>query len=182
MKAIVQDANVFKNLQPSAVEAYLQRTGWHERSRIAARVSAWTRDTFEADKLKVYVPLDQEFDDYPRRMFELIETLEKAENRSQLEILSDLINNYYNLTVQGVVMQIQPPIDDQLKGQITLIGVVVEKMRKIYLNLADRDYVLAVKAYQERLPVICQGDLFKKDDVFVLKNISNFAIDETWVS
>ncbi len=85
MKAIVSNGEVLSHLQPSAVEPYLQATGWHERNRIPYKVSVWTRDTFSEDKLKIYVPVDQEFDDYARRMYELMETLEKAENRSQLD-------------------------------------------------------------------------------------------------
>lgn len=60
--------------------AYLLQKGWHERSHVPNQVSTWTRDTFSDDKLKIYLPLDQEFEDYPRRMSEIMEVLEKAEN------------------------------------------------------------------------------------------------------
>jgi hypothetical protein len=36
--------------------------------------------------------------------------------------------------------------------------------------LAEPDYNLAIKAYQERIPVICSGDLSKEGEAFVLKN------------
>ena len=42
-------------------------------------------------------------------MYEVMEVLEKAENRSQLDILSELITIVHNVTVQGVVMQIDTP-------------------------------------------------------------------------
>ena len=53
MKAIVSDGEVLSHLQPSAVEAYLQAAGLHERNRIPDKVSVWTRDTFSEDKLKI---------------------------------------------------------------------------------------------------------------------------------
>ena len=37
------------------------------------------------------------------------------------------------------------------------------------MELFDRDYVVAIRAYQERLPVLCGGDLVKENNGFVLK-------------
>lgn len=180
MKAIVCDVDILSHLQPENVEVYLQATGWHQRNRIPDKVSIWTRDTFSEDKLKIQLPVDQEFDDYPRRMYEIMETLEKAENRSQLDIVSELITVIPHTQVQGIVMQIHNPNADRLSGNITLLGVVVDKLRKIQIELIDNEYILAIKAYQERLPVVCTGDLIKDKNVFILKNTDNFTLDESW--
>jgi hypothetical protein len=180
MKAIVSDGDVLSHLKPSAVEAYLQATGWHERNRIPDKASVWTRDTFADDKLKIYVPLEREFDDYARRMYELVETLEKAENRSQLDIISELITTAPNMQIQGTVMQIHSPNVEQLSGNIVILGVVIDKLRKIQMELFNHDYILAIKAYQERIPIVCRGDLIKEDSCFVLKNPRDIALDESW--
>jgi hypothetical protein len=37
----------------------------------------------------ILLPLDQELDDFPLRMIKVLQTLEIAEQRSQLEILGD---------------------------------------------------------------------------------------------
>ncbi len=87
MKAIVCDVDILSHLEPQKIEAYLQATGWHERDRIPDKVSIWTRDSFSEDKLKIQLPVDQDFDDYARRMYEIMATLEKAENRSQHPIV-----------------------------------------------------------------------------------------------
>ncbi|NET46403.1 hypothetical protein [Okeania sp. SIO2B3] len=81
-----------------------------------------------------------------------------------------------NLEVQGLIVEIQSPQGDGLSGEITLMGVVINKLKKIETELFDRDYILAIKAYQERLPVSCSGDLVKENNSFVLKNISNFKL------
>jgi len=78
------------------------------------------------------------------------------------------------------VMQIHPPKADQLSGKIIMLGVVIDKLRKIQTELFNHDYILAIKAYQERLPIACTGDLTKEDSCFVLKNTRNFALDESW--
>lgn len=44
----------------------------------------------------------------------------------------------------------------------------------------SRDYVLAIKAYQERFPVSCRGDLSKENNNFVLENVRDFTVDESW--
>ncbi len=180
MKVTLSDVDVLKHLQPEAVEAYLQATGWQIKNRIPDRVSIWTRDAFAEDRLKIQVPLDREFDDYPLRISELLNILEKAENRSQIDIISELITNAPNITVQGVVMQIKTPNPDKLSGEVILLGVVVDRLRKIDIELVEQDYIIAIKAYQERCPIICTGDLIKDNKNFMLKNPRKFNIDQTW--
>ncbi|MBD2772569.1 hypothetical protein [Iningainema tapete] len=175
MKAIVCDGDILKSLDPRQVAVYLQSKGWHERTRVPAQVSSWTRDTFSEDKLKIYLPLDQDFDDYPRRMYEVMEILEKAENRSQLDILSELITVARNIEIQGLVTQVQPSAELK-SGNITIQGIVVDKLRKIHIQLSEPEYSLALLAYSERLPIICTGDLIKEGDSFVLKNLHNFGL------
>ena len=60
-----------------------------------------------------------------------------------------------------------------------MLGIVVDKLRPIHTELADRDYILALKAYQERLPVYCTGDLIKENGVFILKNPHHFSLDHS---
>ena len=110
-------------------------------------------------------------------MYEVMEVLEKADNRSQLDILSELITIVHNVTVQGIVIQIDAPLSEHLNGEVTLVGVVVDKLRKIKTELKKHDYILAIKAYQERLIIDCRGDLIKVQDVFVLKNPSNITLE-----
>lgn len=75
-------------------------------------------------------------------------------------------------------MQIDSPNSDQLSGKIALLGVVIDKLQRIQTELFDRDYILAIKAYQERLPVLCWGDLIKENNTFILKNSHNFTLEQ----
>jgi hypothetical protein len=67
---------------------------------------------------------------------------------------------------------------DKLREEITLLGAVFEKLQEVKAELANHDYISAIKAYQERLPVRCTGDLIKVDNHFLLKNPQNFQIDK----
>lgn len=177
MKAIVNDVEILNHLQPGHIEEYLKSTGWHQQGIIPDKVSIWIRDNYPENKLKIQLPVDQNFDDYSRRIYDVIATLETAENRSQMDILSEIINYLPNLTIQGVVMQIQTPNDEQLRGEIKLLGVVFDKLRYITTTLINHDYILAIKAYQERLPICCTGNLVKENDNFILQSPHNFQID-----
>jgi hypothetical protein len=177
MKAIINDFDILRQLQPQQVETYLQTKGWYEHSRVFNKVSIWIRETYPDDKLKIQLPVDQSFDDYPLRMYEIMETLEKTENRSQIDILGELLTTAPNITLQGIVMQINTPNADKLSGEIVILGVVFDKLQKITTELADHEYIIAIKAYQERLPIICTGDLMKENNNFILKNSINFKIE-----
>lgn len=67
-------------------------------------------------------------------------------------------------------------------GKVTLTGVIVGKLRRIQLELAEPVYELAVKAYQARIPVICQGNLVKRNRSFLLQNTHHFTLDlDAWL-
>ncbi len=105
----------------------------------------------------------------------LFYSLEKAEKRSQLDILSDLFSKATNIDIYGIVIKLQDEVE---KGKATMMGCVVGKLHKIEVELQQPDYQLAIKAYQERIPVVCTGDLSKEGEVFVLKNPRNFALQQ----
>jgi len=88
VRAIVTDANVLAGLEPTAVAAYLQRTGWFQAHERETGI-VWTRWIGEG-AVKVFVPNDPTFADYAIRMGEVLAALARAEDRSQLAVLADL--------------------------------------------------------------------------------------------
>ena len=177
MKVTVQDVEVFKAIEPQHLRDYLRATGWHEDRPFLDNATIWLKQEPARGEFEILLPNKQNLGDYATRIREAIEILEVIENRSQIEILNELITAYPNITIQGVVMRIQTPNANILSGEITLIGVVMDKLRKIKTELADHDYILAIKAYQERLPVLCTGDLIKEDNKFIMKKNRQFSLD-----
>jgi hypothetical protein len=174
MIVTVRDPEVLSNLHPLQVTKYLQSHGWHQdEPRPGDKASFWWLRNEDGDNFYIDVPLKTEYRDFPLRMSETLNTLEKAEKRSQLEILNELFTTATNIEIQGVVIKFQEEVET---GKMTMMGCVLGKLRKIYVDLAEPDYNLAIKAYQERIPVICSGDLSKEDEAFVLKNPRNFAL------
>jgi len=172
MTAIFLDTEKFKYIDPRQVEAYLVAHRWQQQQRQGDKASIWTLEGFE-----ILLPLKREITDFSRRMAEVVETLALAETRPLESIWGDLITNAPNTTIQAVVTQIATPDADHLSGDITMLGIVVDKLRPIHTQLADHDYILALKAYTERLPIYCTGDLIKENGVFILKNPHHFSLD-----
>ena len=177
MKVTVEDAQIIKNIEPQELRDYLQSHGWYEDGQFLDNATIWHKQVVEEGEFEILLPNTKNVRDYIPRIREAIETLAASENLSQLEILSDFINNYPNLKLQGFVTQIATPHEYKLSGEITIVCPVFDKLRKIKTELKDHNYILAIKAYQERLPIVCMGDLLKENVIFVLKNPRGFQIE-----
>ncbi|MEG3846274.1 hypothetical protein QT971_03970 [Microcoleus sp. herbarium19] len=177
MKVTVKDSEILETVNLNQLKNYLRIHGWNEDQTFLENATLWHKPV-AGEEFEILLPNQQNLGDYAARIRETIEILESAENRSQSEILADLITGIPNTTIQGVVMQINTPNGDKLSGEITLLGVITDKLQKIQTELADQDYILAIKAYQERLPFICTGDLIKENQNFILKNPRNFTLDD----
>jgi len=178
MNVTIKDIELLKNLQPQQISYYLEAKGWKQTQQIDSRAIIWTSSNIKPEAPQIVLPLNSTLPDFPVSMNLMLETLEIIEKRSQLEILADLITGLPNTTIQGIVIQIHTPNADKLSGEITLLGVIGDQLRKIKTELADKDYILAIKSYQERLPVFCTGDLIKENQVFIVKNTRNFALND----
>lgn len=176
MKVTVRDFEVFKNLDVNAIIAYLQKHGWQEHSRIYDNKGAiWVKKNDAGELFDIGLPLTRDFADYPARMGDAVKKLELTEKRSQLEILSDLITCLENTEIQGFIVKLDRQAGEEI-GKVAMMGFVVGKLQKIYLELKENDLILALKAYQERIPVTCGGDFVKEGGYFVGKNLRNFAL------
>lgn len=173
MKVTIRDSQILKTIEPSKLAEYLQMRDWYQHHPLNENSIIWLKD-YEGESAEILLPLKPELGDYAARISDVLKTLEVIEKRSQLEILGDIFTCASNILVQGIVTNLQEGI---IAGKVTIMGVIVGKLRRIQLELAEPVYELAVKAYQARIPVICQGDLAKQGNYFVLKNIHNFTLD-----
>ncbi len=178
MNLIVKDINLFKNLQPEVVANYLIQGGWQQQIKIENEAIIWGKNEMELSNMTLVLPLNQKVTDFPVTMNLLVENLAKFEGKTELEIIQKLVTNLPNVEIEGLIVGVRSPEGDILSGEVDLMGVVMNKLERIKMELFDRDYVTAIKAYQERLLVLCRGDLVKENNSFVLKNIGSFRVDE----
>lgn len=176
MKVTVRDFEVFNSLDVNVIIAYLQKKGWHEHSRIYDNKGAiWVKKNEAGDVFDIGLPLTRDFADYPARMGDAVKKLEVSENCSQLEILSDLVTSLDNTEIQGFVVKVDRENGENM-AKVAMMGFVVNKLRKIYVELKETDCKLALKAYNERMPITCGGDLVKVGESFVMQNVQGFAL------
>jgi len=130
MRASIRDAKALDALRPLEVVSYLRATGWSQQQVQPERQSVWTRGN-DNGGFEVVVPLAR-WGDYAIRMSELLATLESAEQRSQLEILTDL--SFSNADV----VRIRADIRDAADGSIPLDDAIalVDRARDALLAAA----------------------------------------------
>jgi hypothetical protein len=173
VKVTVKDQEIFQTIDPNVLAAHLETNGWQKIALVYENTWIWHKKNDAGQIFEIKQPVRQEFD-APQLIAEAFKTLEMIENRSQLDILSDLITVLPNVAISGWINKVHG--EELATCKITLMGFVVGKLRKINLELSGSDYQLALKAYEARSPVTCFGDLIKENDGFVLNNPRDFAL------
>src|SRR5258705_13064326 len=97
MKVTIRDPAVLYTVRPLEMVAYLRANGWHEVQRLE-RGAFWTKESGQ-EVFEGVGPLDAGLRDFPNRGADALQTLEQAEQRSQLEIGEDMT------TTRGVVIR-----------------------------------------------------------------------------
>jgi len=110
MRADIRDPASVVVLRPLEVASYLRAAGWTQAETREGRYAIWTRgDDFEA-----LLPLRSDLRDFALRMGDLLAVLAKAEDRSQLSILSDL------LVTGADVLRVRLADDDLADGSMPI--------------------------------------------------------------
>lgn len=146
MRADIRDANILKELNPNAFESYLQARQWQRVDTIPGRASVWRPDAKRSSP-EVIVPLKTDFADYALRVSEIIQTLARFEDRSQLEIIAELS------VTQADVIRIRVNSAKQDSGTIALTdGVTLYEAARDMLTAAACATVRPKPLYQTRKP------------------------------
>src|SRR5919202_2845462 len=90
MNVIVKDIDILQSIQPQQVATYLQNHGWHQQNTVEDKASIWVQKNEAGERANIVLPLNPEIPGFPVSMSIIFATLEKAENRSQIDIISEL--------------------------------------------------------------------------------------------
>lgn len=172
MIVTVRDPNILSNIDPKQLTIYLQTHGWLIENSDNISESIWVISQSEKE-YDITLPLNPKIRSYALRIAEILEILEQVEERSQLDILSDLVTTIPNIEIQGMVIKLG---EQKYSANVTIMGFVVGKPRQILITLDEEEYNLARMAYNERLLVVCNGTLVKENDFFVLKQVFHFSL------
>lgn len=114
MKATVRDIDALRSVQPLEFAAYLRANGWQEYEHVPERASIWSLGTGSNGGYEILLPLRRDFRDFVNRISEALQTLEVAEQRSQLEILQELG------TASADIVRVRVNPSDAANGSISL--------------------------------------------------------------
>lgn len=95
MRAVVKDTDAISALRPLDVIGYLKTRGWKKYSERQGIFSVWVHDSFPDAEL--VVPLHRNGSDFIQAFVEVLKELEAVENRSQIEIMSDLMRSGFDV-------------------------------------------------------------------------------------
>jgi hypothetical protein len=172
----VRDPNILSNLDPQQLINYLIAWGWQPENlgdKANHQELVWVLTASSGSEFDITLPLHRQTRSFALRMAEILETLEKAEGRSQLDILSDLVTFIPNVEIPGMVIRLA---ESSNTFNVIIMGFVVGKPQEIHILVNSEEYQLARIAYTERLAVVCSGDLIKQNGNFVLLKPSGFAL------
>jgi hypothetical protein len=95
MKATIKDVAAIAALKPLNIIGYLRAHGWEKFSEQQGRFSVWSHPDYR--EAEIVVPLKREASDFITRLADILSELELAEQRSQLDILQELINSGFDV-------------------------------------------------------------------------------------
>lgn len=110
MRADIRDPASVAVLRPLEVASYLRASGWTQADIQKGRYAVWTRD----DEFEAFLPLTSDVRDFALRMADVLAVLSKAEDRSQLAVLSDL------LATSADVLRVRLADDDLADGSMPI--------------------------------------------------------------
>ena len=136
MRTTIRDIETLASIRPLEMVAYLRANGWQQEQKLELG-AFWIKET-QNETFELLLPLDPKVRDLPNRMAEVLRTLEEAEQRSQLEIVEDVV------TTSADVVRPRLP-GAQHSGEISL-----ERGRLVYEQARNLMLAAACAAVEKR--------------------------------
>src|SRR5262245_20426179 len=76
-------------IRPQEVRTYALAKGWRRVPGVNGEIALFNHPQAQWDQ--ILVPMDETFDDYDKRILEVIQTLAGIESRPEMEVLNDLL-------------------------------------------------------------------------------------------
>lgn len=177
MKVAVRDPATLRALKPLEVAAYLRAKGWQKEADIGDKGSLWLlRRASDGTEFDVTLPTKRELKDYPLRMAEVLRGLADAENRCELDVLTDV------QTTTADLIRVRAPSPDAENGTLLFDDAVtfVERSRDMLLAAAcaaiDKRAVYAKRKAQQAMDYLSHARMGQTErGSFVLTILSPVA-------
>jgi len=135
MKLDFKDYSLLSSLHPLDIAEYLSSKGWKKLEENPGKFSIWEYIDEEGvgkRDLDILLPLNQKFKDYEIRIAEVLNILEKAENRQQMQILKDL------MMIFADIVRVRRDTPETSQGNVPIdVGVqLVQQAKEMVLAAA----------------------------------------------
>ena len=142
MNVDIRDATTVAALRPTEVTAYLRASGWKQQDR-RDTWAVWSKD----EDVEVIVPLSRQLHDFALRMGDVLRTLSMIEQRSQVEIFTDLT------TISADVIRVRASEPESADGTVSLVeGVMLVREAMDMMAAAACATVAPKPLYRARRP------------------------------
>ena len=180
MKVAIQDNEVLKTINPAKVVTYLKSNGWQQEIIDNDRVSVFIQRIDSGKELVIELPLKPEFRDFSRRMSEVIKTLEDAEQRSQLEIFTDIRTSWADVIRLRVhhpnLVDGSIPLEDSIRIQEYALNMILSAASSTIKPQTYFQEKMAKAVDYTRQLRIGQTE---ESNAYILTIISPLSIDKT---
>lgn len=133
MRVSIRDRAVLTSVEVPSIRAYLSRRGWNLLGPRGPYVEIWAIHEPSSDR-RLLVPKTPSLDDYASRVSDVIQALEDVEDRSQVEILYDLLAVHWDV--------IRVPVGDGGRHAGTIAiqdgALLIERSKDMVLAAAKR--------------------------------------------
>ena len=148
MKAHITDKEALQSIIPAQISAYLRSKGAKKTGELRGKAVI-----YQYDDAELLVPMETRYTDYGIRVAEILSILEKAEDRSQLMIVEDIMHSGFD------VIRVRDVSEDTRQGTLSLLRSVkfVESARDM-LSAAACFAATRKSSYPGRRPQ--DADLF----------------------
>ena len=110
MKVSIRDSAVLRAIRPLELAVYLRAKGWREVDHSEGSHAVWIHETDgTGEAIELLLPLNPDLRDVAPRMAEALQALEAVEDRSQLDILSDIDSSLLPRNSRNLLVEREPP-------------------------------------------------------------------------
>jgi|CXWL01.1.fsa_nt_gi hypothetical protein len=90
MRVEIIDNNVFNSIEPEAITRYLLANGWSEVRRVDGEMIVFGKTGRHGKKPLLWMPISNDLSDYAPMVAQLIRTVAKEVDKSEIQIMDDL--------------------------------------------------------------------------------------------
>ena len=179
MKVKIQDKEALYALPLSCLRSYLKSRGWRDDGPWGGGRATLYLKEHDGQTLDILLPARDTMDGYARSMAEAVSTLSSVEDRSELDVYYDIIDEDNqprldeSITAHVVGLERDP---EEFDGRATILYVQDGRPLRVKVKFAQPVYGVVIKAFDQRVPISVDGDIYRSGESYELRRPHNLSL------